>query len=476
MKIIYNIPRLLISSHKGGAGKTIFTIGLTYYLKSLGLKISTFKKGPDYIDAGWHSSITGAPCRNLDLFMLSEEQNLFTFYLGIKDGAELAIIEGNRGLYDGVDWRGSCSSAQLARLLKTPIIFVLDCTKATRSMAALLKGFADFEKDLNIAGVILNNIARPRHEDTIRASIENSVGIKVLGSIPKLKHLPNERHLGLITSHEFNFKFLPILKETFEKCVDLEGVLEIAKKAEPVSLPSLYLNKEKNLKDIYNGVKIAIFYDRAFQFYYPENLEILQYLGAELVFVNALQDRTLPKVDGIYLGGGFPEVYAEALAENESLRKDVFEAGEEGIPIFAECGGLMYLGKEIMWKEKTYPMVGLLPIRFVVEPRPQGHGYVVARCVRANPYFPEGVIVKGHEFHYSRPEILNYKPGMEFVFELEKGTGFGGGKDGLQYKKIFASYLHIHFLALLYFPKNFLNEAMEGKKVKIIKKKEVAYV
>jgi len=473
MKIL-NTPRLMVASHRGGAGKTIVSLGLLFSFKTKNLNVVSYKKGPDYIDAGWLSSITGKPCRNLDLFILNDEQNLYTFYLGVKDGADVALIEGNRGLYDGVDWQGSCSSAQLARLLKTPVIFVLDCTKATRSMAALLKGFVEFEKDVNIVGVILNNIARPRHEDIIRASIENYVGISVLGSIPKLKHLPNERHLGLITSYEFNFKFLPILKETFEKNVDLDKVLEIARNARPLLMPEpYYFNDEK---DSYRGVKIAVFYDKAFQFYYPENLEILQYLGAELVYVNALKDRTLPEVDGIYLGGGFPEVYAEALAENESLRKDVYTAGEEGIPIFAECGGLMYLGKEILWKDKAYPMVGLLPIRFIVEPRPQGHGYVVARCVRANPYFPEGEIIKGHEFHYSRPEILEYKPGMEFSFKLEKGTGFGGGKDGLQYKKIFASYVHIHFLAISYFPKNFLKEAKNSEGIKLNKKKEVAYV
>jgi len=471
--IILNVPRLMVASHRGGAGKTIVSLGLLFSLKTRNFKVASFKKGPDYIDAGWLSSIAERPCRNLDLFILNEEQNLFTFFLGVKDGVDVALIEGNRGLYDGVDWQGSCSSAQLARLLKTPVIFVLDCTKATRSMAALLKGFVEFEKDVTIAGVILNNIARPRHENIIRTAIENYVGIKVLGSIPKLKHLPNERHLGLITSYEFHFKFLPILKESFEKNVDLDKILEIAQNVEPLLIPGHYLTEEKNL---YKGLKIAVFYDKAFQFYYPENLEILHNLGAELVYVNALQDRTLPEVDGIYLGGGFPEVYAEALAENGTLRKDVYLAGEEGIPIFAECGGLMYLGKEIFWKDKSYPMVGLLPIRFVVEPRPQGHGYVLARCVKANPYFPEGEIIKGHEFHYSRPEILDFKPGMEFVFKLEKGTGFGGGKDGLQYKKIFASYTHIHFLAISYFARNFLNQAKDFEGIKFNKKKEVAYV
>ncbi len=470
---VLNIPRIMVASHRGGAGKTIVSLGLLFSFKTKGLKVASFKKGPDYIDAGWLSSITSRPCRNLDLFILTEEQNLYTFYLGIKDGADVAIIEGNRGLYDGVDWQGSCSTAQLARLLKAPIILVLDCTKATRSIAALLKGFVEFEKDINIVGVILNNIARPRHEDIIRKSIENYVGINVLGTIPKLKDLPNERHLGLVTSYEFHFKFLPILKETFEKNVDLERILEIAKNVESLSIPDFYVNEEK---EFYKGVRIAVFYDKAFQFYYPENLEFLQYLGAELVYVNALQDRTLPAVDGIYLGGGFPEVYAQALAENEPLRKDVYIAGEDGIPIFAECGGLMYLGKEIFWKDKSYPMVGLLPIRFVVEPRPQGHGYVVARCVKANPYFPVGEIIKGHEFHYSRPEILDFKPGMEFTFKLEKGVGFGGGKDGLQYKKIFASYTHIHFLAINYFPKNFLKEAKDLEGIKLNTKKEVAYV
>ncbi len=465
----------MVASHKGGAGKTIFTVGLTFCLKAKGLKIANFKKGPDYIDAGWLTAISGRPCRNLDPFLLTDRQNLSVFYQGIQDSPDLVIIEGNRGLFDGVDWQGTCSSASLARLLKCPILLVIDCTKATRSIAALVKGFVEFEKDLTISGVILNNIARPRHETIIRQAIENFVGVPVLGFLPKLKHLPSERHLGLITSQEYHLKFLPLLKEAMESNVDLEKIMEIASKAEPLSIPVLSpLNNEK--EGLFRGLKVGIFYDRAFQFYYPENLQILEALGATLVFINALEDRSLPPVDAIYIGGGFPEVYAEALAENESLRKDVFLAGEEGIPIYAECGGLMYLGKEIRWQGKDYPMVGLFPIRFIIEPRPQGHGYVIAKCIHPNPYFPLNSEIRGHEFHYSRAEILQWKEGMNLVFTLSKGTGLSKQKDGLQYKKIFASYIHLHFYAIDYLPVNFLRQAELGLEVNKKNKEGVAYV
>jgi len=471
----FTIPRLMIASHRGGAGKTILTIGLLFILRSKNIKVTAFKKGPDYIDAGWLALVSQRPCRNLDLFLLKEEQNLYSFYLGIKDNVDLALIEGNRGLFDGLDWQGSCSSAELARLLKTPIIMVLDCTKATRSMAALVKGFLEFEKGIKIAGIILNNIARPRHEEVIKNAIEHYVGIDVLGSIPKLRYLPSERHLGLITSQEYRLNFLTILKEAVEKNIDLDKILQIANQAKPIELPTSYPIKENQ---IFTGVKIAVFYDKAFQFYYPENLEILQDLGAELVFVNSFEDSTLPSVDGVYLGGGFPEIYAEALAENKSLKKDIYLAGQEGVPIYAECGGLMYLGKEIQWNNKRYPMVGLLPIKFVVEPRPQGHGYIIARCIKSNPYFPVGEIIRGHEFHYSRPEILNFKENIDFIFHLERGVGFGDQQDGLYYKKIFASYTHIHFLGIPFFVANFLGEALNCKGLNINKrnkKREVGY-
>uniref|UniRef100_A0A7V5XG27 Hydrogenobyrinic acid a,c-diamide synthase (Glutamine-hydrolyzing) n=1 Tax=Thermodesulfobacterium geofontis TaxID=1295609 RepID=A0A7V5XG27_9BACT len=463
MKISYNNPRILISSHKGGSGKTIFTIGLIYFLKSIGLNLSAFKKGPDYIDAGWLSKISKTPCRNLDLFLFDEKDNLYSFYIGSKD-SDLAIIEGNRGLFDGLDIFGSCSTSRLAQLLKVPIILVLDCTKVTRSLAALIKGFLEFEKDIEIKGVILNKIARPRHESIIRGSIEYYTDVKVLGVIPKLRNLPQERHLGLITSFEYNEdSFLDQLQKIIKENVDVEKILEISKNVLPIEIE---VPQTENIKD-FKGIKIGVFKDEAFQFYYPENLEILTKLGAELIFINAFKNKNLPKVSALYLGGGFPEVKAEELSENKELLKSVKDAIMEGMPVYAECGGLMYLGEEIIWKEKKYPMSKVLPIKFIVERFPQGHGYVIAKIKEKNPYFELGASIKGHEFHYSKPLEINFNKDIKFVFELEKGTGFDGKLDGILYKNLLATYTHIHVFSVKCWAINFLKKAKEFKEQKL---------
>jgi cobyrinic acid a,c-diamide synthase len=463
MLLSYNIPRVLISSHKGGAGKTLFTIGLISVLKELGFKISAFKKGPDYIDAGWLSKISGVPCRNLDLFLFDEKENLYSFYTGSKE-SELAVIEGNRGLFDGMDIYGSCSTSKLARILKAPIIIVLDCTKVTRSLAALVKGFINFEEGLDIKGVVLNKIARSRHENIIRKSIEYYTDIKVLGAIPKLKNLPSERHLGLITSSEYDEElFLEELREAVKKNTDIEKIIEISKSVKPLEIEIPEERMELQCK----GIRVGVFKDESFQFYYPENLEALSNLGAELEFINAFTTKRLPKVSALYLGGGFPEVKAEALAENQDLLKDVKEVILDGMPVYAECGGLMYLGKKIIWKGKEYPMCKALPIIFSVEKRPQGHGYVIAKVIEKNPYFSLGLSIKGHEFHYSKPISIDENKEMKYIFELEKGFGIDGKRDGILYKNLLAGYTHIHIFSVKCWAENFLKKAQEFKEQKL---------
>lgn len=463
MKINYNIPRVFIGSHKGGAGKTIISTGLALSFQKRGYQVSVFKKGPDYIDAGWLGCLSGTKCRNLDLFLFEDVYNLYSFYQASK-GMDIAIVEGNRGLFDGIDVFGSFSSASLARLLKSPIILVLDCSKVTRSLAALVKGFVEFEKGLEIEGVILNRIARPRHESIIRSSIEYYTGIPVLGAIPKLRNLPEERHLGLITFFEYpSTRFFEELVKVIETSVDLDRIFEIAKKVKELEVPDNLINFMPKYKDI----KIGVFRDLAFQFYYCENLEALENLGAELVYINSLEERRLPEVDALYIGGGFPEVYAERLSENMDLLKETKERIERGLPVYAECGGLMVLGEEINWKERKYPMMGLLPIKFKVEKNPQGHGYVIARVTRDNPFYEKGGFIKGHEFHYSIPVEVGEKEGMNFVLELEKGFGFDGKRDGISYKNLLATYTHIHIYSVKCWAEKFLKKAEEHKQQKI---------
>lgn len=457
MTNFYHIPRLMIAAPKGASGKTLFTIGLVALLKEQGFKVSVFKKGPDYIDAGWLTKISGSYCRNLDLFLFDEERNLHSFYEG-SYGADLAVIEGNRGLYDGVDLEGSCSTASLAKLLKSPVILVVDCTKATRSIAALVKGFVEFDPEVPIKGVILNHIVRSRHENLIRAAIERYTNLPVLGVIPRLKESVKERHLGLVTSLEEDLDFVEEILNKLRDNLDLSSLLSIAKAAPPIKIGMLTHHRNKNF-----DLKVGVFYDPAFQFYYPENLEALSHLGAKLIFINSLQDTKLPEIDALYLGGGFPEVQAERLADNWALRKEVKEFAEMGLPIYAECGGLMYLGEEIEWQGKKYPMTGLLPIKFKVDKRPRGHGYVVAKVAETNPFYPEGALIRGHEFHYSYPASVGEKKGMKLVLKLEKGTGFKEGFDGVTYKNIFAAYTHIHTFSVKYWANNFLSLAEKIK-------------
>ncbi len=460
----FNVPRLLIASHKGGAGKTLFSIGLIALLKKKGFKVSSFKKGPDYIDAEWLSRISEIPCRNLDLFFFDKKTLLFLFYNGAKE-SEIAIIEGNRGLYDGVDVEGTNSTARLATLLKSPVILVLDCTKSTRSMAALVKGFVEFEQ-VSIKGVILNKIARPRHEKIIRESIERYTPLKVLGVLPKLKHLPPERHLGLITAYEYDFDaFLSELVSVLEKNLDLEEVLKFAKEAQELEVEDVLDKNFLSEIENYKGVKIGVIRDEAFQFYYPENLEILKLFGAELIFLNSMKDKRLPEIHGLYVGGGFPEVFGERISENKDFLKDIKEGIEEGLPVYVECGGLMFMGSFIEWSGRRYPMVGVLPMGFEVKKKPQGHGYVIAEVIENSSFYRKGEKIIGHEFHYSKPCDIEEER-IKFAFKLQKGTGVIKNFDGIIYKNLFASYTHVHAFGVKFWAERFLKKAWEFKNQK----------
>ncbi len=437
----FRFPRLVISGQSGGAGKTLFTLGLLGALKKRGVSLVPFKKGPDYIDAGWLSFAAASPCYNLDPFFMSPETIKASFLARWQKEA-LAIVEGNRGLLDGVDVEGSCSTAQLARILKAPVLLVLNCTKVTRTLAAFVKGCQILEPDLSFAGVVLNQIVRARHERVIRQTIERYTGLKVLGILPRLKDFSFPmRHLGLLPwqEHEAGEEVVEKLAQIVEENVDLEAVLQAASEAQALNGQPLRWPQEPP------EVVIGVFRDRAFQFYYPENFEALRAYGAEVLEFDSFSLRRLPQVDLLYLGGGFPETQAEGLAENRDLRQDLREAAEAGLPIYAECGGLMFLGEHILWQGRKYPMVGALPVDFEVCERPQGHGYVKARVVGANPYYSLETNIVGHEFHYSRPINLK-EENVTFAFSLLKGHGFGQRRDGIVYRNILGAYTHIHAL------------------------------
>lgn len=458
-------PRITIAALKGGSGKTVVSLGLTAAWRKKGYRVAPFKKGPDFIDAQWLALAAGRPCHNLDPFMMSGEQILQSFLTNSLD-ADLSLIEGNRGLFDGLDLDGCCSTAELGKLLKSPVILIVDVTMSTRTVAALVLGCQRFDEDLGIAGVLLNRVAGARQETLVRDSIERYCGIPVIGSVPKLKNLFPERHMGLVPHQERDHaaKALAWARETVEKNIDLDALWNLAHDA---TCPEMEIHiQEEGRRAISTGEppRIGVVRDRSFWFYYPENLDQLRALGARLVEINAITDRDLPEVDALYIGGGFPETQARALADNRGFRNSLKERIEGDLPVYAECGGLLYLGETLLVEGVHYPMVGALPLGFVMEKRPQAHGYTILEVSRENPYYPVGDVLKGHEFHYSRPLITDATR-ISTVFKVTRGRGLDGFQDGLVKKNLLATYTHIHAAGNPFWGRNFLRAALAFRRL-----------
>jgi cobyrinic acid a,c-diamide synthase len=442
-------PRILIAALRGGSGKTMISLGLIASWRKRGMAITPFKKGPDFIDAGWLARAAGRPCHNLDTFLMPAEK-IFLSFTHHALPSDLSVIEGNRGLYDGIDLEGTTSTSELAKLLKAPVVLVIDATKSTRTVAATVLGCVQFDSEVNICGVILNRVAGARHESIIRKTVEQYCALPVLGAIPKIKtEAFPERHMGLVPTPEHARADDSIEKaaDIAQQYLDLDNLLTMAREASPFTTASGELEGERHLPGRKKAPlpRMGVVRDGAFQFYYPENLEALKASGAKIVTLNALADPGLPKLDGLYIGGGFPETQAQALAENKRFRQDVRRVAEKGLPIYAECGGLMYLGESLVLDEVNYPMVGLLPVVFGFSNRPQGHGYTIFEVKKPNPYFRPGTRVRGHEFHYSN--VLEWRGASEdLAFRMIRGGGFDGTGDGLCYKNTLATYSHIHVL------------------------------
>ena len=459
-------PRLTIAGLGGDTGKTAVSVGLCAAWRKRGYRVIPFKKGPDYIDMGWLSRGAGNPCYNIDLFLMSKEQVLTSFGLNAGD-ADVAVIEGNRGLYDGMDLDGSVSTAEMAKLLQSPVILIADCTKVTRTVAALVLGCQAFDPGVPLKGVILNRLAGRRHESVIRKSIERYCDLPVVGTIPKLTDITFPgRHLGLVPpeEHPMAGEAIKTSADIAARYLDMDRLWQIAHSASPLNFVP-----EKHPDIPEDRVAVGVIRDSAFQFYYPENLDALKRAGARLIEFSALTDDFPPSLDALYIGGGFPETHAQALSANTQLRRAIKKAAEEGLPIYAECGGLMYLSEKLIWEDKTYPMVGILPFTIGVSKKPQGHGYTTIEVDVPNPYFSKGQILRGHEFHYSYVLDMAEKSGAFFAFRMKRGHGIFEGMDGFSYRNVLATYTHLHALGTMEWVHGIVNSAADYKRKKLIR-------
>jgi cobyrinic acid a,c-diamide synthase len=438
------LPRLMLAAAAGDCGKTLVAIGLIAAWRREGIQIAPFKKGPDYIDPAWLSDAAGVPARNLDTWMMGPQAVLNSFARNaLRDGINL--VEANRGLHDGEDSSGTHSSAELSKLLRIPVILIIPAVKITRTAAAVALGLQLLDRKVEIAGVILNRIASARQEKIIRSAVESCTGLPVLGAIPRIEgELLSSRHLGLVTpeEHRQSRKAIAAAADAIDKSVDLRRLQSIAQEAVPLESPELSIKPEIQSAA---GLRIGYFRSSAFTFYYPENLEALSRHGATLTPVDPLNDEELPDIHALYIGGGFPETHAASLSANISFRSSVAQAAQRGLPVWAECGGLIFLCRSVHWKDSSYPMAGVFPEDIVLDQTPAGHGYEEVAVDRPNPFLKTGAVLRGHEFHYSRPASEN-PLNAPTVFQVQRGTGLGNHRDGLIYNNVLASYLHVHAL------------------------------
>ncbi len=461
-------PRLLIAGTGGDSGKTVVSLGLLSAAREDGDESRAFKKGPDFIDAAWLSWAAGSPARNLDTFLMRPDVVASSFQRHAirttrTTGTGLNLIEGNRGLLDGLDAGGTHSSAALARLVAAPVLLVVSPVKVTATAAAAVLGCRQLAPDVNIAGVILNKVSGSRHARVVRQAIEEYTDVPVLGAVPRVRQqMLLSRHLGLVPPAEhapaqaLRDKLAGLVRDN----VELDRIRSIAAKAGPIPTIAATMaataaagatatadeetvsgNAAPGAPETAVDVKIGYFSDTAFTFYYPENLEALSRNGATLVPISALSDQVLPDIDALYIGGGFPETHIEQLAANGGLHAAIRREAKAGLPIHAECGGLMYLAERLETADKEVPLAGVLPIRATMHERPQGHGYAALTVDRPNPIFPVGTRLKGHEFHYS---TVSAAPATAFA--VEKGSGVGDRRDGIVQDNVLACYVHLHAL------------------------------
>jgi len=427
---------MIAAAHKS-SGKTVVSAGLAAALVARGLDVAVFKKGPDYIDPMWLHRAAGRPAYNLDFNTMAQAE-LRALFAAKAAGSDVGLIEANKGLFDGVAADGSDSNAALAKLLDTPVILVVDSSGMTRGIAPLLQGYLGFDPKVRIAGVILNKTGGARHEAKLRQAVETYTDLPVLGALGASSDMDiSERHLGLTTPAEIagTGRFLRTVAERIAGSVDLDAVMAVARDAPgfPATPPPAAPPKGPRLR-------IGIARDAAFGFYYADDLEAFAEAGAELVPIDMIHDPELPEIDGLFIGGGFPETQVDALAANATMLRSVKAALQSGLPAYAECGGLMYLCRSLSWRGETRPMVGFFDADTVMHDRPQGRGYV-RFTTTPDAQWPTGLAeIRAHEFHYARLENLS---NPVFARRILRGYGIDGAHDGLVKANTTAGFIHL---------------------------------
>jgi len=437
-----SMASMLISATHKSSGKTSLSLGLAAALRMRGCRVQTFKKGPDYIDPMWLAHASGGPCLNLDFFTMPTAE-IQALYRKHRLGADIVIVEGNKGLHDGVHTDGSNSNAALAKALSLPVILLVDTSGITRGIAPLVHGYVTFDRDVRIVGIVLNKVGGPRHEKKLRDAIGYYSDLPVLGAIHRSEDMEiTERHIGLTPSYEDRRANARIqaIERVISQSVAIDRILELTQWAEgPDPLPFAESPVAPGVR-----VRIGVARDAAFGFYYPDDLELMGRLGARIHYFDTISDGALPDVDALFIGGGFPEMFLDELAGNVRLKSEIRRFIESGKPVYAECGGLMYLCRDITCDGVTRPMVGALGANARMQSRPAGRGYVQLRETDRHPWPVLGptasAALPAHEFHYSRLDCLGED--AEFAYEVVRGVGITDRFDGLVYKNTLATYTH----------------------------------
>lgn len=453
------MKRIVLTGTGSGVGKTTIATGIMKAL-SEEHKVQSFKVGPDYIDPSYHNCATGHPSRNLDSFFMSEGQIRQSFKNGmLSSKSDYGIIEGVRGLYEGISPINDIgSTASVAKALNSPVILIINSRSLVRSAAAMTLGFKTLDSKIKIEGVILNNVKSQKHYLKTKKSVEELTNTPVIGGIVRDKSITMEqRHLGLIPAVEQDRIKGLIDKwgELIQNNIDLDLLMEIMDNSENIkgSYEPIW-SKEKTKQK----TKIGIPFDEAFNFYYKENIESLEYNNSKIEYFSPIHDENLPDIDALYIGGGYPEIFKKELSQNTSMLKSIKQFSKDNHPIYAECGGLMYLCKSI----DNLPMVNIYPYESRLTKKVQGLNYTIAEVQQDNPILKKGRKYHGHEFHYSKVEYVGSNKN-DFAFKMKRGVGINGEYDGLLKNNTLSSYIHTHTACLPEFAYNFTQSAYENE-------------